>query len=40
MILRGCPENKHSGTYYFLWAGMRFRLLRRVPMDAPVGCDS
>jgi hypothetical protein len=31
LIGRGCPGEKNCGTYYWEWAGDRFRLLRKAP---------
>jgi hypothetical protein len=30
IIARGCPEEKDCGTYYYEWAGERFKLVRKA----------
>lgn len=29
LIIRGCPEEKNCGTYYYEWTGSELKLLRR-----------
>jgi hypothetical protein len=31
LIVRGCPEDKNCGTYYYEWKGDRFDQIRFVP---------
>ncbi|HWE52623.1 MAG TPA: hypothetical protein VG273_22715 [Bryobacteraceae bacterium] len=31
LIVRGCPEDKNCGTYYYEWKGDRFNQLRYMP---------
>jgi hypothetical protein len=38
-VLRGCPNYKKCGSYYYKWNGTRFTLLRQVPMRPLFGSD-
>ncbi len=31
LIVRGCPEEKNCGTYYYEWTGSELKLLRELP---------
>jgi len=33
MIVRGCPNEKNCGAYYYEWTGSAFKLLRQVPLN-------
>lgn len=34
LVVRGCPEDKSCGTYYYDWKGDHFERLRFVPAQA------
>jgi len=38
-VVRGCPNDKGCGTYYYMWTGTQFKLLRQVPMKPVFGCE-
>jgi hypothetical protein len=31
LIVRGCPEEKNCGSYFYEWKGTTFRLIRYIP---------
>jgi hypothetical protein len=31
LIIRGCPEEKNCGTYYYEWTSSQLKLLRKLP---------
>ena len=31
LIVRGCPNDKGCGAYFFEWTGSQFKLLRKIP---------
>lgn len=31
LIIRGCPEEKNCGTYYYEWTGVELKLWRKIP---------
>jgi hypothetical protein len=31
LIIRGCPDEKNCGTYYYEWTGSQLKLLTRIP---------
>ncbi len=31
LIVRGCPEDKDCGSYFYEWTGSRFKLIRKIP---------
>jgi hypothetical protein len=33
LIVRGCPEDKSCGAYYYEWTGSRFKLLRSAVVN-------
>jgi hypothetical protein len=39
LIVRGCPNFKDCATFYYLWTGTQFKVLRRVPMAPVVVCE-
>jgi hypothetical protein len=38
LVLKGCPNNKACGAYYYQWTSNQWKLLRHVPMKAATGC--
>jgi hypothetical protein len=36
--VRGCPNDTEWGTYYYIWAGTRFKLLLKTAIKKPFGC--
>jgi hypothetical protein len=39
LIVKGCPNEKNCGTYYYSWTGKQFKLIRKDPMKPPSGCE-
>jgi hypothetical protein len=39
LVVRGCPNEKSCGMYYYLWTGSGFKLLRRTPIKPLFGAD-
>lgn len=39
LILKGCPDFKDCGVYYFQWTGSEFKLLRKDPLAQPSHCQ-
>jgi hypothetical protein len=39
LVLRGCLDWKDSGAFYYVCTGARFKLLRKIAMKKPLGCD-
>jgi hypothetical protein len=39
-IVRGCPNYKMCGEYYYEWTGSEFRLLHRIPMKPLLGSEA
>jgi hypothetical protein len=36
LVVRGCPEDEHCASYFYLWKGSTFRLLRKItPVEIP-----
>ena len=31
LVVRGCPEEKNCGSYFYEWMGSKFNLLRKIP---------
>jgi hypothetical protein len=31
LVIRGCPDEKNCGTYYYEWTGSELKLLRKIP---------
>src|SRR5437016_4271739 len=31
LIVRGCPEDENCASYFYEWAGSRFKLIRKIP---------
>jgi hypothetical protein len=38
-VVRGCPNDKACGAYYYEWTGSQFKLLHRIPMKPLLGSD-
>jgi len=39
LILRGCQNDKDCGAVFYLWTGVQFNVLRRVPTSPVFGCQ-
>jgi len=39
LVVRGCPNEKDCGAYFFEWTGSQFKLLRKIPIKTPAGAD-
>jgi hypothetical protein len=38
LIVRGCPNDKKCGSFYYRWTGAEFQVLKRVPMTHIPSC--
>lgn len=39
LVVRGCPNEKDCGAYFFEWTGTQFKLLHKIPIKTPAAAD-